>query len=82
MKFALFLTMLCAVALLNGCSTNRGGTTDDYSLSSGSDYNSPGSPQETEPSVADPSLPRDTDLGPQAPPPAQDPNPGPQIPPP
>lgn len=69
MKIAVFLTMLGAVALINGCSTNRGGTTDDYNLSSGSDYNSPGSVRETEPSVADPSLPRDTDSGPQIPPP-------------
>lgn len=66
MKFALFLTTLCAVALLNGCSTNRGGTTDDYNTSSG---NSPGSVQETEPSVAEPSLPQDPNAGPQMAPP-------------
>ena len=62
MKIALFLTMLCAAALLNGCSTNRGGTTDDYKTSSGSVH-------ETEPAVAEPSLPQDPNMGPQMPPP-------------
>lgn len=69
MKIALFLTMLCAVALLNGCSTNRGGTTDDFNTSSGSDYNNAGTAHETEPEVTEPSLPQDPNIGPQMPPP-------------
>lgn len=81
MKIALFLTMVCAVALLNGCSTNQGGTSDEHNMS----YETyPGSGYETEPSVTEPSLPQDPNLGPQTPLPDQNmgPNTGPQIPPP
>ena len=79
MKIALFLTMLCAATLLNGCSTNRGGTSDEYNTSY---ETSSGSVQETEPVVAEPSLPQDPNMGPQTPPPPQVPNSGPQMPPP
>ena len=64
MKITLFLSMLCALALFNGCSTNRGGTADPYNSSSGS-------VRETEPAIGDPSLPPDPNAGPRMPPPGE-----------
>jgi len=62
MKIALLLSTICAALIFNGCSTNRGGTADEYSTSSGS-------AEETSPPVTDPSLPANPNVGPQITPP-------------
>ena len=62
MKIALLLSIVCAASILGGCSTNRGGTADEYNTSSGS-------MEETSPSVTDPSLPANPNVGPQITPP-------------
>jgi hypothetical protein len=60
MKIALLLSILCAASLLSGCSTNQGGTADEYNSSSGTVQNGP---------LTDPSLPQDPYAGPSIPPP-------------
>lgn len=64
MKTALFLSLICAVAVLGGCSTpNQGGTGDAYDTSTGSVH-------VNGPTTAEPSLPppEPYDTGPQIPP--------------
>jgi hypothetical protein len=61
MKIALLLTAVCAACLLGGCSTNRGGTADEYNTSSGT--------MQSGPAMVDPSLPQDPNAGPSMPPP-------------
>jgi len=62
MKIALFLSILCATSLFAGCSTNQGGSSDQYDTSSGT-------MEQTGPNVADPSLPQDPNAGPSFTPP-------------
>lgn len=63
MKTVFILGLLCAAAVLNGCSST-GGTTDPYTTTSGNT-------QMTGPTTSDPSLPQGNmmDTGPQIPPP-------------
>lgn len=65
MKTVFILALLCAAAVLNGCSsTGAGGTTDPYTIS-------PGNTQINGPTTSDPSLPQgnNADTGPQISPP-------------
>jgi hypothetical protein len=60
MKIALLLSIVCAASILGGCSTNQGGTADEYNTSTGTVQNGP---------LTDPSLPQDPNAGPAIPPP-------------
>ena len=62
MKIALFLSITCAALAFSGCSTERGGSADTYS-------NSTGTIEQTAPAVTDPSLPMNPNAGPQIAPP-------------
>ena len=61
MKIALFLSIVCAAAVISGCSTNRGGTVDESTTSTGT--------MESQPALTDPSLPQNPNVGPSIPPP-------------
>jgi hypothetical protein len=61
MKIALLLSIVCAASVLAGCSTDRGGTADQYNSSTGT--------METQPPLTDPSLPENPNVGPSIPPP-------------
>jgi len=62
MKIALLLSIVCAASIFSGCSTNRGGTVDETTTTSGT-------VEETAPPVTDPSLPANPNVGPQISPP-------------
>ncbi len=62
MKIALLTAMACAALILNGCSTEQGGSTDTYNVSTGTS-------DQTGPSMVDPSLPENPNGGPQIAPP-------------
>ncbi|HEX4263477.1 MAG TPA: hypothetical protein VH597_03985 [Verrucomicrobiae bacterium] len=60
MKIALLLSIVCASAIITGCSTNRGGTEDEYNSTTGTMQSQP---------ATDPSLPANPGVGPSIPPP-------------
>jgi hypothetical protein len=64
MKIALLLSIVCATAIVSGCSTtnNTGGTANQPEYMYGSGV-------QTSPAVSDPSLPQDPNVGPTIPPP-------------
>jgi hypothetical protein len=61
MKIALLLSIVCASAIITGCSTNRGGTEDEYNSTTGT--------MQSQPPINDPSMPENTGAGPSIPPP-------------
>ena len=60
MKIALLLSIVCSALIVSGCGTERGGTTEEYNTTSGT---------QTGPPMTDPSLPGNPGAGPVIPPP-------------